>query len=142
MWCWCEAGLEVGQPVATLSGGCFAEYVVVPAKLCMPAGTMQKEVVALLTSGLTASIGAPTPSPPPPLPPPPVPARCPRPHCDNHAMLCSTLLVSCICVLSAEHCRIPPFLLYVLQCLLDMTASNGCYRPEPSVIVSVISTAI
>ncbi|KAL3154502.1 hypothetical protein ABBQ32_013964 [Trebouxia sp. C0010 RCD-2024] len=51
------SGLEVGQPVATLSGGCFAEYVVVAAKLCMPAGTMQKEVVALLTSGLTASIG-------------------------------------------------------------------------------------
>lgn len=57
MCCWYEAGLEVGQPVATLSGGCFAEYVVVAAKLCMPAGTMQKEVVALLTSGLTASIG-------------------------------------------------------------------------------------
>ena len=53
-----NAGLEVGQPVATLSGGCFAEYVVMPAKFCLPAGTMQKEVVALLTSGLTASIGA------------------------------------------------------------------------------------
>ena len=56
----------MGQPVATLSGGCFAEYVVIGAKLCLPAGTMQKEVVALLTSGLTASIGL----PPPPLPSP------------------------------------------------------------------------
>lgn len=51
------SGLEVGQAVATLSGGCFADYIVVPAKLCLPAGTLQKEVVALLTSGLTASIG-------------------------------------------------------------------------------------
>lgn len=47
----------MGQAVATLSGGCFADYIVVPAKLCLPAGTLQKEVVALLTSGLTASIG-------------------------------------------------------------------------------------
>ena len=70
MRCGCEAGLELGQPVATLSGGCFAEYVVVAAKLCLPAGTMQKEVVALLTSGLTASIG-----PRPYLPPRPF-----RPH--------------------------------------------------------------
>ena len=52
------AGLEVGQPVAMLSGGGFAEYVVVPARFCLPTGTLQKEVVALLTSGLTASIGA------------------------------------------------------------------------------------
>ena len=63
LWCGYEAGLEVGQPVATLSGGCFAEYVVIAAKLCLPAGTMQKEVVALLTSGLTASIGLPAQSP-------------------------------------------------------------------------------
>ena len=51
------AGLTVGQAVATLSGGCFADYTIVPAKFCLPAGTVQKEVVALLTSGLTASIG-------------------------------------------------------------------------------------
>lgn len=67
MWCVCEAGLAVGQPVATLSGGCFAEYVVIAAKLCLPAGAMQKEVVALLTSGLTASIGLPTSAPTLPL---------------------------------------------------------------------------
>ncbi len=54
-----SAGLEVGQAVATLSGGCFSDYVVMPAKFCLPAGTMPKEVVALLTSGLTASIGQP-----------------------------------------------------------------------------------
>ena len=51
------AGLTVGQAVASLSGGCFADYTIVPAKFCLPAGTVQKEVVALLTSGLTASIG-------------------------------------------------------------------------------------
>lgn len=53
----CNAGLEVGQAIATMAGGCFSDYVVLPVKMCMPVATMQKEIVALLTSGLTASIG-------------------------------------------------------------------------------------
>lgn len=51
------ADFEVGQPIATMAGGCFSDYVVLPLKFVMPVATMQKEVVALLTSGLTASIG-------------------------------------------------------------------------------------
>ena len=49
----------MGQPIATMAGGCFSDYVVLPLKFVMPVATMQKEVVALLTSGLTASIGQP-----------------------------------------------------------------------------------
>lgn len=54
-----HADFEVGQPIATMAGGCFSDYVVLPLKFVMPVATMQKEVVALLTSGLTASIGQP-----------------------------------------------------------------------------------
>lgn len=54
-----HADFEVGQPIATMAGGCFSDYVVLPVKFVMPVATMQKEVVALLTSGLTASIGKP-----------------------------------------------------------------------------------
>lgn len=39
--------------------GSFSDYQVVPAKLVMPVPLAAKEVVALLTSGLTASIGKP-----------------------------------------------------------------------------------
>ena len=101
-----DAGLEVGQPVATLSGGCFADYIVMPAKFCLPAGTVQKEVVALLTSGLTASIGWPLllnplpPLPPPLAPPlgptPPSPLSCPFTNFlasdiyQHHLQLCDT----------------------------------------------------
>ena len=47
----------MGQAIATMAGGCFSDYVVLPLKMVMPVATMQKEIVALLTSGLTASIG-------------------------------------------------------------------------------------
>jgi NADPH:quinone reductase-like Zn-dependent oxidoreductase/short-subunit dehydrogenase len=48
--------LAVGQPVATMQFGGFAEYAIVPAKQAMPVPRAAPEIVALLTSGLTASI--------------------------------------------------------------------------------------
>jgi NADPH:quinone reductase-like Zn-dependent oxidoreductase len=51
------AGLRVGQAVATMVPGGFGDFLAVPAKLAMPISQVAPEVVALLTSGLTASIG-------------------------------------------------------------------------------------
>lgn len=49
----------MGDPVAELAYGAFAEWGVVRAKHALPVPVLAPEVVALLTSGLTASIGAP-----------------------------------------------------------------------------------
>jgi len=51
------AGLRVGQPVAELAYGAFSEWAVVPARYALPVPVVAPEIVALLTSGLTASIG-------------------------------------------------------------------------------------
>ena len=50
-------GLKVGDCVAELSFGTFSEWGIVSEKLAMPVPTCSPEIVALLTSGLTASIG-------------------------------------------------------------------------------------
>ena len=55
--CCCDAGLKVGQPVAELAYGAFSEWAVVPARHALPVPVLAPEIVALLTSGLTASIG-------------------------------------------------------------------------------------
>jgi len=48
--------LSIGQPVATMQYGGFSEYSLVPAKQCLPMRRATPAVLALLTSGLTASI--------------------------------------------------------------------------------------
>ena len=48
--------LTPGQPVATTTYGGFSEYAVAPAKLVVPVPEASPAAVALLTSGLTASI--------------------------------------------------------------------------------------
>ena len=53
------AGFSVGQPVAELAYGAFSEWAIVPAKHALAVPVLAPEIVALLTSGLTASIGAP-----------------------------------------------------------------------------------
>ena len=50
-------GLDIGQPVAEMAYGAFSEWGIMPAKHAMPVPALAPEVVALLTSGLTASIG-------------------------------------------------------------------------------------
>ena len=52
------AGLSVGQPIAELAYGAFSEWAVVNAKHALPVPILAPEIIALLTSGLTASIGA------------------------------------------------------------------------------------
>jgi hypothetical protein len=47
----------VGQAVASLQYGQFAEWGVEAAKRLLPVPAASREVVALLVSGLTASIG-------------------------------------------------------------------------------------
>ena len=49
--------MQVGDPVACMSYGSFSDYQLIPAKLAMPVPVVAPEIVALLTSGLTASIG-------------------------------------------------------------------------------------
>lgn len=49
-------GLAVGQPVATMTYGGFAEWAVVDSKLVFPLPEASPQMVALMTSGLTASI--------------------------------------------------------------------------------------
>ncbi|WOK93988.1 zinc-binding alcohol dehydrogenase domain-containing protein 2 isoform X2 [Canna indica] len=49
--------LKVGTPVALMTFGSYAEFSVVPAKHLLPVPRPDAEVVAMLTSGLTASIG-------------------------------------------------------------------------------------
>ncbi|MBA0675675.1 hypothetical protein Goari_017204, partial [Gossypium aridum] len=48
--------LEVGTPAAVMTIGCYAEFMKVPSKQILPIPRPDPEVVALLTSGLTASI--------------------------------------------------------------------------------------
>jgi len=50
-------GLAIGAPVAAMSFGAYAEFSVVPAKHVIPVPRLIPEAVAMLTSGLTASIG-------------------------------------------------------------------------------------
>ena len=54
----CTAGLQVGQPIAEMGYGCFSEWGLVAAASAIPVPRPAPEIVALLTSGLTASIGA------------------------------------------------------------------------------------
>ena len=50
------AGLQEGQPVATLTYGGFSEYAEAKSRACTPIPRASPEAVAFLTSGLTASI--------------------------------------------------------------------------------------
>ncbi|CAM8914083.1 hypothetical protein QQ045_031278 [Rhodiola kirilowii] len=49
-------GLEVGMPAALMTFGSYSEFMMVPAKHVLPVARPDPEVVAMLTSGLTASI--------------------------------------------------------------------------------------
>lgn len=49
--------LRPGQPVATVTYGGFSDFAAVPAAHLLPIPEASPEVVAMLTSGLTASIG-------------------------------------------------------------------------------------
>ncbi|KAG2635459.1 prostaglandin reductase-3-like isoform X1 [Panicum virgatum] len=49
--------IKVGTPVALMTFGSYAEFTQVPAKHLLPVPRPDPEVVAMLTSGLTASIG-------------------------------------------------------------------------------------
>jgi len=51
-----KLGVAVGSPVATMSYGGFSEYAVEEFKNVVPVPAVSRETVALLTSGLTASI--------------------------------------------------------------------------------------
>ncbi|KQJ90526.1 prostaglandin reductase-3 [Brachypodium distachyon] len=48
--------IKVGSPVALMTFGSYAEFTLVPAKHLLPVPRPDPEVVAMLTSGLTASI--------------------------------------------------------------------------------------
>ncbi|TVU00586.1 hypothetical protein EJB05_53975, partial [Eragrostis curvula] len=48
--------IKVGAPVALMTFGCYAEFMLVPAKRLLQVPRPDPEVVAMLTSGLTASI--------------------------------------------------------------------------------------
>ncbi|KAJ7946040.1 zinc-binding alcohol dehydrogenase domain-containing protein 2 [Quillaja saponaria] len=49
-------GLKVGMPAAIMTFGSYAEFTMVPSKHVLPVARPDPEVVAMLTSGLTASI--------------------------------------------------------------------------------------
>lgn len=49
----------MGDAVAQMTYGAFSEWGVVPARHALPVPAVAPEIVALLTSGLTASIGEP-----------------------------------------------------------------------------------
>uniref|UniRef100_A0A7N0T0R8 Enoyl reductase (ER) domain-containing protein n=1 Tax=Kalanchoe fedtschenkoi TaxID=63787 RepID=A0A7N0T0R8_KALFE len=49
-------GLEVGTPAALMTFGSYSEFMSVPSKHVLPVARPDPEVVAMLTSGLTASI--------------------------------------------------------------------------------------
>lgn len=51
------ADVCVGDAVAEMTFGGFADYAVLPARQALPIPHPGPEMVALLTSGLTASIG-------------------------------------------------------------------------------------
>lgn len=46
----------IGKPVGYIWNGTFAEYIKIPAKVCLPLPDIKPEYVGLLVSGLTASI--------------------------------------------------------------------------------------
>ncbi|KAM8967629.1 prostaglandin reductase 3 [Pelodytes ibericus] len=46
----------IGQPVAYLANGAFAEYIVVPANIAIPVPSVKPEFLTLLVSGTTAYI--------------------------------------------------------------------------------------
>lgn len=48
--------IEIGSSVAIMANGSYAEFVMVPSKFAIPVPKPEPEIVALLTSGLTASI--------------------------------------------------------------------------------------
>ncbi|KAL8541373.1 hypothetical protein ACS0TY_002577 [Phlomoides rotata] len=48
--------LKVGTPAAIMTYGSYAEYTMVPSKHILPVARPDPEVVAMLTSGLTASL--------------------------------------------------------------------------------------
>ncbi|XP_050365141.1 uncharacterized protein LOC126783674 [Argentina anserina] len=48
--------LEIGSPAAIMTFGSYAEFMMVPSKHILPVERPDSEVVAMLTSGLTASI--------------------------------------------------------------------------------------
>ncbi|XP_042057565.1 prostaglandin reductase-3-like isoform X1 [Salvia splendens] len=48
--------VKVGTPAATMTNGSYAEFTAVPSKNILPVARPDPEVVAMLTSGLTASI--------------------------------------------------------------------------------------
>ncbi|XP_006661314.2 probable quinone oxidoreductase [Oryza brachyantha] len=48
--------IKVGTPVALMTYGTYSEFIQVPAKRLLPVPRPEPEVVAMLTSGLTASI--------------------------------------------------------------------------------------
>ncbi|XWS54816.1 hypothetical protein CRYUN_Cryun10bG0121700 [Craigia yunnanensis] len=50
------SNLKVGTPAAIMTFGGYAEFITVPSKHILPIGRPDPEVVAMLTSGLTASI--------------------------------------------------------------------------------------
>ncbi|XP_022763360.1 prostaglandin reductase-3-like isoform X3 [Durio zibethinus] len=50
------SNLKVGTPAAVMTFGGYAEFIMVPSKHILPIGKPDPQVVAMLTSGLTASI--------------------------------------------------------------------------------------
>ncbi|KAH9620847.1 hypothetical protein KSS87_011829 [Heliosperma pusillum] len=48
--------LKVGSAAAVMTYGSYAEFMIVPSKFILPVARPEPEVVAMLTSGLTASI--------------------------------------------------------------------------------------
>ena len=53
----CSVGLKVGAQVAELTYGGFSEWAIVKEKLAIPVPASSGEIIGLLTTGLTASIG-------------------------------------------------------------------------------------
>lgn len=48
--------LRIGSPAAVMTFGSYAEFIMVPSKHILPVARPDPEIVAMLTSGLTASI--------------------------------------------------------------------------------------
>ncbi|KAH9625808.1 hypothetical protein KSS87_020462, partial [Heliosperma pusillum] len=48
--------VKVGSAAAVMTYGSYAEFMIVPSKFILPVARPEPEVVAMLTSGLTASI--------------------------------------------------------------------------------------
>ena len=52
-----HAGLKIGDQIAEMTYGGFSEWAVVKERLAIPVPACQPEIIGLLTTGLTASIG-------------------------------------------------------------------------------------